>query len=186
MCNGVSSSFATAQLHSILHGSLHMCGITSPYPSIFAVGVLGFRLIAFPLPSRQQRLLAWHRLARRPGCFSSTSSCLERLVPRRFRTVQLQRRPYLSDETFSGTGEVGSRSHSWMTQRGEVRRLTVRRHQGYFNFQVCEVCRKWETVSVVFRSALCSSFLVVCLVFSLFPRQSGGTKTEHLAGGLLF
>ena len=46
-------------------------------------------------------------------------------------TVASASRQQLETETTSVTVEVGSRSHSWITQRGEVRQLTVRRQQGY-------------------------------------------------------
>ena len=79
-------------------------------------------------------------------------------------------------ETTPGTGEVGSRSHSWTTLRGKVRRLTVRRlHEcgahKEFLLPVGERCRKVESVPVVFRSHLYTGFLVVSLEFHLLRER---------------
>ena len=67
--------------------------------------------------------------------------------------------------------------------------LTVRRLQGCgahkgLNFEVRERCRKVETVPVVFRSGLCTGFLVVSMEFHLSDKTAQGQETEHVAGGL--
>ena len=50
------------------------------------------------------------------------------------------------------------------------------------------MCRKRETVPVVFRSVLCTSFQVVSLVFPFFLEKevpdAVGRGTEHMAGAL--
>ena len=61
--------------YSILHGSLHIHGIPSPCPSNFSYGCTGFSSYGFSATVPAAVVLAWHFLARRPGCPSSTSSC---------------------------------------------------------------------------------------------------------------